>query len=396
MERAIRAQWIIDGSARKPLQNHVLFIKDGRIDRICSRRGAKDALGPKVQLLDCSDKTVIPGLIDAHVHLTFSAGETRQVLAREGNERLAIRALGNAQQALRAGVTTMRDCGGRGLVTLCVRDAIDSGLAVGPRILASGMPVTTTAGHLHWCGGLHADSIAEVRKTTRQLIQSEVDFIKVMGTGGLMTPGSNPRMPQYSTEELKAVVEEAHRLGRHVAVHAHATEGIRRAVEAGIDTLEHCSWLGLEEGDDYDPGLVSKIIEKGIYVDLQRRISRRGIEDKSALARQYEANAPWRDMVKRGVKLILSTDAGAYDPATFDLLPFVVASAVYLFDMSPSDALAACTRIPAEAFGLEGEIGTLEPGKRANMIVLDGNPLDDILNLTRVSRVFLDGEEILR
>lgn len=399
MDKAIRARLIIDGTGAKPLKDGVLFIKEGRVDRICSTREVGDSLGPDVQLFDCSDKTVIPGLIDAHVHLTFSGGkdsaETRYVLGREENERLAIRALSNAQQALRAGVTTVRDCGGRGLVTLRVRDAINSGLAMGPQIVTSGMPVTTTAGHLHWCG-LQADSIAELRKATRRLVQSGVDFVKVMGTGGFMTPGSNPRMPQYSAGELGAVVEEAHRLGRHVAMHVHATEGIRRAIDAGADTLEHCSWLGMEEGGDYDPSVVPRIIEKGIYVDLQRAISERVIKDKSALARQYAVNAPWRDMVKQGVKLILGTDAGVSDACPFDSLPSVVASAVYLFDLNPIDALAACTRVPAEAFGLETEIGTLEPGKRANLVVLEDDPLNNILNLKRVNSVYLDGEEVLR
>ena len=394
MRIALVSGLLIDGTGRPPLERSVIGIEDGRIEMVATMDEIGDRLGSYADVIDCVGKTLIPGLIDAHVHLTFSGDadvrETRRILEAETTESLAIRVLGNAQQALRAGITTLRDCGGRGLVTLEVRDAIDSGLAVGPRILTSGMPVTTTAGHLHWCG-LRADGVEGVRHATRELVQSGVDFIKVMTTGGYMTPGSNPRMCQYTVEELSVIVEEAHRLGRHVGTHVLAREGVRRAVLAGMDTLEHCMWHKPEGGDDYDVSVVKDIVETGRYVTLAKGVPR--MDSEQSVARERQMSFTWRDMVQRGVKMILATDAGIPNAPRFDLLPHVAISAVTLLDMSPMEAIVACTKTPADALWLGDQIGTLESGKRADIVVLDGNPTEDIQNLRKVNRVFMGGRQ---
>jgi imidazolonepropionase-like amidohydrolase len=395
MQTAFVSGLLIDGTGRPPLREAVVLTENGRITRVASMKEVGEEAKGWQNTVDCAGKILIPGLMDAHVHLTFSGEQdvrqTRRTLETETPEALAIRVLTNAQQALRVGITTLRDCGGRGLTTLRVRDAIYAGLAVGPCILSSAMPITPTAGHLHWCG-LRADGEDGVRRATREMVQAGTDFIKMMATGGYMTPGSNPRMCQYTLKEMAIIVEEAHRLGRHVAAHVLAAEGVRRTLEAGVDTLEHCMWHKPDQGDDYDPRQVERIAALGRHVTLARGVAR--MDDEAPLDELRESFAPWRDMVARGVKLVLATDAGIPSAPRFDLLPLVAISAVSLLDMTPMQAIMACTRVPAEAMWLGQECGTLEPGKRADIVLLDANPLEDIRHLRAVHSVFLAGNRV--
>jgi len=395
MQIAFVSGTLIDGTGRPPLEDAVILTQDGRIARIAHMDEMREQAGAWQQVVDCTGKTIIPGLIDAHVHLTFNGAqdvrETRRVLETEITEVLAVRVLSNAQAALRAGITTLRDCGGRGFTTLHVRDAINAGLAVGPRIISSAMPITPTAGHLHWCG-LRADGEEGARRATREMVQAGADFIKMMATGGYMTPGSNPRMCQYSLKEMAAIVEEANRLGRHVAAHVLAAEGMRRTLEAGVDTLEHGMWFNPDGSDGYDPRLAERIAELGRYVTVARGVTR--VDDPATLPKWRDSYAPWRDMLSRGVKLILSTDGGIPGAPRCDMLPLVVISAVSLLDMTPMQAIMASTRVPAEAMRMDSEFGTLEPGKRADLVVLDANPLQDIRHLQRVSGVFRDANRV--
>lgn len=402
MLKAIIAERLIDGTGAEPLPQPIVLVRDRRIAAIHSGALADLKLEEEVQVIECPDRTILPGLIDVHVHLTFSIEPTsaaiRWTLAQESDETLALRTLANAQVALRGGITTVRDCGGKGFVVARVRDAIGDSLAVGPRILASGMPVTTTGGHLYWCG-LEADGIDEVRKTVRWLVKSGADFIKVMVTGGRMTPGSNIYRAQYTVEELRAIVEEAHRLERRVAGHVLGTEGICNAVEAGLDALEHCRWeAAAGSGTDYDRAWAERIAAQGIYVDnnLSAQMARiiSSPEPEEELARVRSELSYLRDMKELGVKMVLCTDAGTSN-VPFDHLPLAAEAGVRLLDMSPMEALLACTSLAAQEIGLEAEIGSVEPGKRADLILVEGNPLEDIRSLTRVDKVFKDGIEVV-
>ncbi len=402
MLKAIVADRLIDGTGAEPLPEPIVIIRDGRIEAIHSRALAEVRLNEEVEVIECPERTILPGLIDSHVHLAFSGEPTsaaiRWTLAQEGEATLALRTLANAQAALRGGITTVQDCGARGFVVARVRDAIQDGLAVGPRILASGMPVTTTAGHLHWCG-LEADGVEEVRKTVRWLVKSGADFIKVMATGGRMTPGSNIYRAQYTVEELRTIVEEAHRLERRVVGHVLGTEGICNAVEAGLDALEHCRWEGMEgSGSGYDRTWAERIAAQGICVDNNLSLEMAGIisspEPKKELERLHSELSYLRDMKELGVKMVLCTDAGTSN-VPFDHLPLAAEAGVRLLDMSPMEALLACTSLPAQELGLEGEIGSVEPGKRADLILVEGNPLEDVRNLACLDKVFKDGIEVV-
>ena len=192
--------------------------------------------------------TVLPGLIDCHVHLVFShTPDPVADLVAEDDQQLLLRTAAGARQALGGGITTVRDLGGRGGVTFRVRDAINAGLLDGPRILAAGSPITITGGHCHFLG-LEADGEAAVRTAARRMVKSGANCLKIMATGGRMTPISNVGVAQYSVAEIKAAVDEAHRSRITIAAHAIGTAGIRNAVEAGVNTIEHCSWLGSGRG----------------------------------------------------------------------------------------------------------------------------------------------------
>ncbi|HEY8742333.1 MAG TPA: amidohydrolase family protein, partial [Chloroflexota bacterium] len=272
----------------------------------------------------------------------------------------------------------------------------------GPRILAAGMPITTTGGHLNFCG-LEADGVAEVIKATRRLCKGGVDFIKVMATGGGMTPGTNARAPQYSVEELAAIVTEAHRLnGRRVAAHCHATQGIRNAVEAGVHTIEHCSWLHPVEGLEFDARLVERMVERGTYVTLTMGSERAAIKPAEQLSegqrRAVAGYEPHFDLLRRtvrgGVRFVAASDAGV-SRTYFGEYPMTLEVLVSRLDIAPMEALRATTGYAAEALGIAGTVGALLPGRQGDAVVVEGNPLTDIRALRQVRAVYRTGDVVV-
>lgn len=395
----LRASRLIDGTGAAPVDDAAVVIVDGTIVAVGPAGRIDVPSGGSVKIRDYPDCTLLPGLIDCHTHLLFSASDQAlEDAINDSDETLLLRGLANAQAELRCGVTTLRDCGGRGFLTLALRDGINRGLATGPRILAAAMPITTTGGHLNFCG-LEADGVHEVTKATRQLCKRGVDFVKVMATGGGMTPGTNPRAPQFTVEELSAIVDEARRLGgRHVAAHCHATAGIANAVEAGIRTIEHCSWLHPVEGHEFDPKLVERMVEKGTYVTLTMGSERAAIKPRDQLTewqrRAAEHYGPHFDLLRRtvrgGVRFIAASDAGV-SRTFFEEYPLTLEVMVSCLEISPMEALRATTGRAAEALGIAHQVGSLAPGLRGDVLVVEGNPLADIRALRSVRAVFRDG-----
>ncbi len=399
----LRAPRLLDGLGSPPVENAAVVVVDGVITAAGLAGAINLPSGQGIATHDYPGCTLLPGLIDCHTHLLFSASDQALHDAiHESDETLLLRGLANAQAELRCGVTTLRDCGGRGFLTLALRDAIRQGLATGPRILAAAMPITTTGGHLNFCG-LEADGVHEVIKATRQLCKAGVDFIKVMATGGGMTPGTNPRAPQYSVEELRAIVFEAQRLGgRHVAAHCHATAGIANAVEAGIRTIEHCSWLDPVEGHEFDPRLVERMVEKGTYVSLTMGSERAAIKPADELTEeQRRAVASWGphfDVLRRtvggGVRFIASSDAGV-SRTFFGEYALTLEVMVACLDIAPMEALRATTGRAAEALGIADQVGALVPGRQGDVAVVEGDPLADIRALRNIPAVYHDGRLVV-
>ena len=402
----LRAQTLIDGTGADPVRDAQVAIRDGRIHAVGTAAAAPD--GP--QVVDYGDATIMPGLIDAHVHLQFTAAD-EQAIVRTTHERASdgeriTTAIGNAQRALATGVTTLRDTGGYLTLNMLVRDGINAGHVVGPRLLVCGAPITTTAGHLHWCG-LRADSADEIRNALRRMIEAGADFIKVMATGGMMTPGSIPGRSQYTREQLEALVSDAHRLGKHVAAHVLGADGCALAIDAGVDTLEHCSWLtdeGVSGQTQMDADAVGRIdpSHQSVHMTIaaRNRLYARGLHhldqlpaDQREQLRAFGANH--REMRAREVPMVVSSDAGVM-LTRFDEFPLSVVGAVVALDLTPVQAIQMCTQSAAGAIGIGDLTGTLAPGRAADVLVVRGDAAENICSVTQTQAVYLGGREVAR
>jgi imidazolonepropionase-like amidohydrolase len=398
----IEAGRLVDGTGAEPIEAARIVVEGQRIREVGPASQVK-VPGGDVDRIDFSEYTVIPGLLDGHVHLNFSALPTAlpDILA-EDNPRILLRAVHNAQLALRVGVTTVRDCGGRDLMPLRLRDAIAAGVIPGPRILAAGPAITVTGGHCYFFNG-EVDSADGMRQLARQLAKDGVDFFKVMSTGGRMTPNTNVTAAQFTVEELTALVQEAKRLNRKTTAHGHGTAGIRNAVAAGIDCIEHCTWVSEEDDTvvDYDPKVAEQMVKQGTYLSPTISPARVNNADPGAdphlseVRRRVQGMRPkireaQRDMLAKGVKIIGSTDAGVAN-VPLDSMPGELEAAVEELGLTPMQAITAATYTGSQAFVRSGVFGSLQAGRRADFLVVDGDPSTTISDIRKLRWVFKDG-----
>ncbi|HHY94594.1 MAG TPA: amidohydrolase family protein [Firmicutes bacterium] len=370
---------IIDGCSPEPYSGDVL-VEGDRIAAV----GRVLQTGPDVQEVDSSGYTILPGLIDCHVHLCLDGGtDPLATVAREAAEVTLARAATNAFRQLIAGVTTVRDCGGRAHLDLLLRDCIDQGICVGPRVLASGLCLTTTGGHAHAIGR-EADDARELAKGARLELKAGADQLKVMATGGVITRGTDPRRPQYSAEELGAVVAQATQAGKKVVAHAQAVEGIRACAQAGVASVEHGVFLDEDTArllKNQGVWLVPTLTPSFTLLDLFRSDGVPGwtVDRARELRLKHWAGAALA--IREGVKVAAGTDAGV------TLTPHgMVATEVRLLHergLGRYEAILAATRWAAELLGLDDEVGTLESDKAADLILVRGNPLHDLHVLQR-------------
>src|SRR5262245_33892008 len=262
----IKAGRVYDGVADRALEHAYVVVDGNTITALGSQAELAGSTEHFAQVLDLgAEATVLPGLINMHTHMSFSAGTSIfDDHQQESYETKLIRAVENLKAALRTGVTTVRDCGTLNGIAFAVRAAVESGTMVGPRVIASGEGITTTGGHLWWCG-VEADSEVEVRRAVRAQVKAGADFIKVFATGGGSTPGTNALAAQYSEAEMCALTEEAHRLDKRIASHAHGTPGVLTSIAARVTTIEHCSFFR-PSGTQYEPEYGRRIADAGIYV----------------------------------------------------------------------------------------------------------------------------------
>jgi imidazolonepropionase-like amidohydrolase len=292
-----------------------------------------------------------------------------------------------ARRALAAGITTVRDLGDRNYLGVTLRDWFRSGLELGPEIVAAGPPITVTGGHCYFMGG-EADGELEVRRAVRARVKGGADVIKVMATGGHMTPGTNPSLPQYSVAEVNGAVHEAHRLGRLVTAHAHGPTGIATAVDAGVDGIEHCSFR-VARGRQPDDRLVERIAAQRIAVSPT--VGALPSDATNALAESFLPIL--EHMHSAGVRLIASTDAGISPSKPHDVLPHAVAFLARA-GLSNIDALCAATSLAADACGVADRKGAIKAGMDADLLVVGGDPTRDIGALFDVRAVFRGGRRL--
>jgi imidazolonepropionase-like amidohydrolase len=336
---------------------------------------------------DCNGLTAVPGLIDAHVHMCLDPEADPAPLVPPEPESLAKAMARRAKAMVRAGITTARDLGGGTWAELELRDRIVAGALIGPRLLCAGQPITSPRGHCHFWGG-EATDLEEAERVLARQVARGADLIKIMATGGNMTPGSNPVAAQFSEPLVHTIVATARRYGRRVAAHCHGTAGIGIAARAPVTTVEHCSWRGDGgTGTDFDPEIASALAMHGVWVSPTLNSSwRRHIG--TALGDRLREN--FEKMRAAGVAMIASTDAGIPRVPHDDL-----ARALPVFSrlagLTPVETLRAATSDGAAALGLEARVGTLDKGYSADIVLVEGSPLDDLEALSRPVAVMARG-----
>ncbi|MFS8478285.1 MAG: amidohydrolase family protein [Micromonosporaceae bacterium] len=368
------------------LIHHGAVIVDGETITWVGREAdlSADLYGPDADLRRLGDVTLLPGLIDCHVHLAFDGGPApvERMTAESDAAQVALM-LRSARELLSVGVTTARDLGARNYLDVAVRDAIADGTARGPRLLTAGAPITVTGGHCWFMGG-EADTADEVRRMVRRHHKMGVDVIKIMATGGFMTPGSAPWFAQFETEHLRAAVEEAHRVGKTVAAHAHGVDGIARSLAAGVDTLEHCSFVHADGRHEVVPELADRIAASDCYASptCNFRLS----ELRALLPDQEFAIG---ELYRRGVKMIAGTDAGIDNTPHHGYVGGLVAMTE--FGVPTREVLIAATTRAAAALGLSTVTGQLTAGYSADLIAVGGDPRHDIAALRDLRLVLSRG-----
>jgi imidazolonepropionase-like amidohydrolase len=383
----ITARRLFDGRMPQVLADPVIEVAEGRIVGV--RSAGTPVSGPDV--LDLGDATLLPGLIDVHQHLAFDASSDPVAhLQSDDDATVLLKMRLAARRALAAGITTIRDLGDRNYLSLTLRDWFRGGAEVGPRIIASGPPITVTGGHCWFLGG-EADGAGGVRQAVRDRVTRGADVIKIMVTGGNMTPTLGPHQSQYTRAEIAAAVDEAHAHGLRIAAHAHGGPGIADAMRAGADSIEHCTFFSAD-GVNADPGILEELARRQIAISMTGGTLPGSIAPYPAMRERLAAIIANHAVLHRaGARIVCGTDAGVGPNKPHDVLPHGVSSFLPAIGMTNSGALAAATAVAAEVCGLANTTGTLEPGKDADILVVAGNPLEDITAIHDVLAVFVRG-----
>jgi imidazolonepropionase-like amidohydrolase len=397
MKTAFCGATLIDGTGKPPVENGVILIEDGVIRNV--GKSIEIALPIDCKRYDLKGKTIIPGLIDCHIHMDLHGlANTNEENYVEEKLR-SIRTAYDMEETLKQGITTVRNAGSVNGIDFAVKSAVDAGWCKGPRIITSGQIISMTARGNDYFKGMYreADGKEEVLKATREQIKAGADFIKVMATGAYMNPGGEPGAVQFNLDELIIIVEEAKKLGLHVAAHAHGAQGILNACIAGVKTIEHASFIN-EQG-------IKMAIEKGIYIVPTLAAGFNVLKNASA------SNVP-RFMVEKmmnlretrinnikkafqaGVKIAFGSDAGtsnnSHGQNALELIIWVKENI-----MNPLEAIYCATKVAAEALGIEDKVGTIESGKVADMVVINGELTDSLQPLIdQIQNVYKDGKEI--
>ena len=399
---AVKAGKLVDPESASVLKDQVILIRDGKIEAV----GHNLPIPAGTQTIDLSSDTVLPGLIDCHTHLADGVHEENGdpvSIFRKTAAQYALESVPNAKVTLESGFTTVRDVGTyRALTDVALRDAINKGYIVGPRMFVAGAYVTITGGagadtglapdiQLPW--DMHygeANSPWEVRQVIRKLAHDGVDHIKILSSGAVLTHGSNPRSQEFTFEELQAAVDEASHFGLRVESHAHSPEGIKNTIRAGVASVEHATMI-----DDEGIALAK---QHGTYLDMDiydeeciQDAGRKGLMPQDFLEHDAQLGQVQRDnfrkAVQAGVKMSFGTDAGVcpYGMGTKQFAMMVK------YGMTPMQAIQSATINAADLLGKRDSLGSIKPGKYADLIAVSGDPLADVSGLERVDFVMKGG-----
>jgi imidazolonepropionase-like amidohydrolase len=397
---ALVADRVIDGRADRPRHRTVVVVDGDRIVSI----GNRDAIPDGARIVELPESTLMPGMINAHEHPLMYSDDYQNAHLQASSAYKALMGLAALQAQLRAGWTTIRVMGDSDVfyANQDIRKVVDDGVFIGPRITGAGhyISITGGGGDINYLSpeqsaiadGLIADGPEEIRKAIRNEVKFGSDWIKLLVTGAFHSVGDDPRNVAFSPEELEAAVAEAARLGVPVAAHAHAKEGIRQAVLAGVRSIEHGTYIDDETIDlmvRHGTFLVPTIYVGDYYADGDLLLAQDKQDDYAVNYRSIFLAAIGRAH-KRGVRIAVGVDLGGYsaDPTVFAREFAVLVEA----GMTPAQAIQAGTRVGAELLGWDDRLGTLEAGKVADIIAVTGNPLEDISTLERVSFVMIGGK----
>ena len=407
----ITAGRLLDGSGAPASEAMAVRIDGARITAVAPAAHLAPPAESTGEHLDFPTATLLPGLIDCHTHTNMPGdGRRGEDVHRDDDDYIRLlRSAHNVERALETGVTTVCDCGGWHETTFRLKEGIRQGIVRGPRLLASGRPITVTGGHCWFMGG-EADGVEGVQKEARLLIKQGADFLKVMATGG-STLGTDPFRPAYSSEELHAIADEGHRRGLPVVAHCRSNEAMRMVVDARFDALMH-GWFADHAGvREFDHRLADLVAERGVRVNptlhitrgrlplLQERVAQ-GVatdEETALLDRMQRSHATtlqhtgW--LIDRGVQLMAGSDCGwgVYPFGRFDLELAAMVDA----GLSPHAAIHAATAGNAKALHIDDVVGAVTPGKEADLLVVDGRPDQDITHLARVLAVIKSGRVVV-
>lgn len=383
---------LIDGTGKAPLEDAYLLVEGQRIIEIGK---TVDFQAPEgVEVVNLTGKTVMPGLINSHVHILMEpVGDPFSIMLKDSDATTVLRGAANLKKHLLAGTTFFRDLGGNNHNDLALRDAVNDGMIEGPEFLASGKCITMTGGH-GWPMGREADGPDETRMAAREQLKAGADVIKIMATGGVMTKGVEPGSPQLSMKEMQTAIEEAHKAGKKTASHAQGTQGIKNAVLAGVNSIEHGIFL--------DDEVIQIMIDEDVYLVptlvAPYFIVKNGVEagipefavNKSKYVMKYHQES-FKKAYKAGVKIAMGTDSGTpYNP--HGLAAPKEMQLMVECGMTPMDAIVASTKGSANCLGILKDYGTLEEGKFADFLVLDENPLDHLDTLYHINSVYKLGK----
>ncbi len=404
----LRAARLIDGNGGPAAEQAAILLEGNTILQIGTAETVQAPEGATVQEFDYGDATILPGLVDSHVHLIgIGDGRAGDELVTLPDEVLTVQAAQNVRRHLYSGVTTVRDCGAKNRTTFALRQAVEMGILPSPRLVLAGRPVAIIGGHLSYFG-IQATGQDECRAAVRQLIKEGADFIKITATGG-STRTSHPLRPSFDVDELSAICEEAHKFGRHAAAHCASSQGMVNVLDAGIDTIIHGVHKDPDGSDTYRPDISERIAESGVFVNptIGASVDRiRQLEDLGDLTPEEQAEL---DMVRAGSEVRMDQfarmrDAGVVMSAgsdsawgNYQMGDFQTEIEAHaMAGMSNMEAIVSATRDAARSCWIADQVGTLESGKQADVLVVEGSPLDDLGNLRKVADIFLAGERVDR
>lgn len=399
MEFVLVGATLLDGTGADPVENAAVHVKNGRIVWVGAASDMPDAAKNAPQE-DISGKWLLPGLIDAHIHVCYNGEESIFALLERDRDSLVLEAVEIVGRILSHGTTTVRDIGGEKYIEMSLRKAINAGYIKGPRMKTSGRVIAMTGGHAHFIAR-EADGPDEVRKAAREQIKAGADTVKLMATGGSATPGQDIMASQFTVDEMKAAVDAAHAMGRTVAAHCHGTGGIKNCMLAGVDSIEHGTYLDEETAD--------MMVKNGASLVLTLGVGNPDLESYPLTPVQKADAERRKHMIAKGVKQIRKTIDLARTKGVFlgsgsdaggnPLAPhrYSMARELELLvenGIPEMEALTIVTHNNAKVLRWDDEIGSVESGKLADLLVIDGDPLADIKNVRKVAAVYKGGERV--